>query len=124
MKVYKEVSTVNDLLKMTGRAYKLGTRITQSQFDKLFSLSKVTSISEKDFQDLCEYMFEIVTPKANEPVCPYCKTDLEITDTYDEEIDIDTIIEKVKAECPNCHKNFTYNEYYTYSGYDTLQEDN
>lgn len=95
MKVYKEVNTVDDLLKMTGSAYKLGTCITQSQLDKLFSLSKVTSISEKDFQDLCKYMFEIIAPKKEEPVCPYCKTDLEVTDTYDEELDGDTVIEKL-----------------------------
>lgn len=124
MKIYKEVNTVDDLLKMAGYAYSLGTRITQDQLDKLFTLSKVVSISEKEFQDLCKYMLEIITPKKEIPVCPYCKTDLEVTDTYDEEIDIDTVIERVQAECPNCHKEFTYNEYYTYSGFDELQEDN
>ena len=124
MKIYKEVNTVGDLLKMTGNAYALGTRITQDQLDKLFALLDIISISEKDFQDLCKLMLEIIAPKAKEPVCPHCKTTLEVTNTYDEEFDNDTIIEMVKAECPNCHKEFTYNEYYTYSGYDELQEDN
>ena len=124
MKVYKEVKTVDDLKKMQGYAYTLGTHITQKQLDKFITSFSNELMSEKDFQDWCHMLLNLIAPKAEVPVCPYCKTDLEETDMYDEECDMDTIIEKVKAECPNCHKEFTYNEYYTYSGYDELQEDN
>ena len=81
MRVYKDVNTVDDLLKMTESAYALGTRITQDQLDKLFALLDIISISEKDFQDLCKLMLEIIAPKAKEPICPYCKTTLEETDS-------------------------------------------
>lgn len=124
MKIYREVKTNEDLLKMNGYAYKLGCTIHQPQLDSLWDMfDKLGEIKEEDFQDLCHKALDLINIKAEMPVCPHCGVELEGCDAYDEEIDDEGVTLSVSATCPQCNKNFRYQEYYNYCGYGDLEED-
>ena len=59
----------------------------------------------------------------NDPICPICGISLEDIDVYSEDIDDDTIIRTIDAECPECHRAYMYDKYYSYAGYRELRED-
>lgn len=55
--------------------------------------------------------------------CPYCKEELEIDESYDIDVeDIDVVINRVAGHCPNCNKEFQWEEIYKYSHFSNLEE--
>lgn len=55
--------------------------------------------------------------------CPYCKVELEIDESYEIGVeDIDIVIDRVAGHCPNCNKEFQWEEVYKYSHFSNLEE--
>lgn len=57
-----------------------------------------------------------------EPTCPYCDEVLEPFETIDIEMDENSIRALTLGECPICKKEFKYFEYYIYSDFEMLGE--
>lgn len=57
--------------------------------------------------------------------CPYCKTELEADESYDLSVeDIDVVINRVAGHCPNCNKEYQWEEIYKYHSCENLEEVN
>lgn len=55
--------------------------------------------------------------------CPYCKEELEIDESYNIDVeDIDVVINRVAGHCPNCNKEFQWEEVYKYNYFSNLEE--
>ena len=58
-----------------------------------------------------------------EPMCPYCNVELIGDDVYDSEIyDNNTFISSIFGECPQCKRDFRWEEVYKYSHCQDLVE--
>ena len=54
--------------------------------------------------------------------CPYCKEELEIDESYDLSIEDDYVSNRVAGHCPNCDKEYQWEEIYNYSYFSNLEE--
>ena len=55
--------------------------------------------------------------------CPYCKEELKIDESYEIDVeDIDEVTNRVTGHCPNCNKEFQWEEIYKYSYFSNLEE--
>lgn len=54
--------------------------------------------------------------------CPYCKEELEIDESYDLSIEDNYVINRVAGHCPNCDKEYQWEEIYQYSHFSNLEE--
>lgn len=55
--------------------------------------------------------------------CPYCKEELVFVESYDIEVeDVDMVINRVTGHCPNCGREFQWEENYKYSHFSNLEE--
>lgn len=54
--------------------------------------------------------------------CPYCKEELEINESYDLSIEGDYVSSRVAGHCPNCDKEYQWEEIYKYSHFSNLEE--
>lgn len=57
------------------------------------------------------------------PYCPHCGVELDFDDHYDMYDDGDLIIVKAYGHCPECKKEFRWEDVYHLSGFQNLEED-
>lgn len=57
------------------------------------------------------------------PKCPYCNEELEYTECCRNQNEGDYYYETWEGYCPNCNKNFFWDEVYTFSHCDNLEEE-
>ena len=56
------------------------------------------------------------------PYCPHCGVELNVDDHYDMYEDGDRIIVKAIGCCPNCRKNFRWEDVYVLQSFQELEE--
>ena len=55
--------------------------------------------------------------------CSYCKEELKIDESYEFGIEgTDMVIDRVVGHCPNCNKEYQWEEIYKYSHFSNLEE--
>ena len=55
--------------------------------------------------------------------CPYCKEELVFIESYDIEVEeVDMVINRVAGHCPNCGREFQWEENYKYNHFSNLEE--
>ena len=57
-----------------------------------------------------------------EPMCPYCNVELIGDDMFDSEVYDDTFVSGIFGECPQCKRDFRWEEVYKYSHCENLME--
>ena len=57
------------------------------------------------------------------PNCKYCKVELEFDDTVDEYVDNEEVTLYEVGHCPNCRRNYKWQDYYEFKYYTNLEED-
>lgn len=56
------------------------------------------------------------------PKCPYCNAPLEYEEQWDYSNECNYYYETWKGKCPHCKRKFSWNEIYTFSRCDNLEE--
>ena len=56
------------------------------------------------------------------PMCPHCNVELKTSDIFDSEIYGDTFISGNFGECPQCKRDFRWEEIFKYSHCENLEE--
>jgi hypothetical protein len=59
----------------------------------------------------------------NQPVCPYCITEINYDEPIDEYFDSSTYEVTWRGICPCCSKAFRWKEFYHYSRMDEFEEE-
>ena len=57
-------------------------------------------------------------------LCPYCGSEL-VWDYYDDEYDYDddrNLCRNAEGHCPDCHRNFNWQEHYKFTGFSNVEE--